>query len=528
MILFAVVDLLMNFAMRYFVVRYSQAVIFDLRQDIFVALQSQEMEFYSKENVGQIMSRSIEEIYSLRDLLTWSLRISFLLIFLFISAISSMVEVSIELSMIFVIMPIAIIIIIAGYAKRNKQLFYDVRHKYGVLSNTLAQNLQGIQTVKSFGREAEQQEIFNVKNQSYYDASMKTANVRATIIPGMVIIISFSLVLLVFIGGGLLSSGQISVGNFIAFMMLSLNIAVPGRFIGWIGIVAQDANSAAIRLNEIFKAPVDIVNDENAKVIDEIRGDIEYRMVGFGFPDANHILCDINIRIPAGQKVALLGATGSGKSSLINLLPRYYDPTSGAIFIDGMNIRTEFTVQSLRSHIGIVHQEAFLFTLSLHDNIAFGQPDASREQVIEAAKAAQIHEFINSLPEAYDTMVGERGVTLSGGQRQRVTIARTILADPKILIFDDSVSAVDPETEARIQASLEKASGSRTTIVISQRPSSLRYVDRIIVLDNGKIKQDGTHQELLAVDGIYKEFINTVTEQVKFMDWEIELQEETS
>lgn len=512
-------DFFFNWLMRYVVVRFSGRVIFDLRQDIFKALQEQELDFYSKENVGQIMARSIEEIYSLRDLLTWGLRITFLIVFLFITAIVSMFSVSIELSFIFLIMPVVIIGLITRFAVKNKQVFYDVRYKFGVLSDTLAQNLQGIQTVKSLGREKEQLAIFNVKNQDYFDGSMKTAKIRATIIPGMVFVISISLIALVFIGGTFLALGRISIGNFITFMLLSLNIAVPGRFMGWIGIVAQDANSAAIRLDEIFLAPKSIQNMAGAENI-EMRGDLEFEGVGFGYPDENHILCDINLKIPYGQKIAILGATGAGKSSLINLIPRFFDPTLGRILIDGKDIKTDYTLKSLRRNIGIVHQESFLFTLTLHENIAFGRPKATREEVIKAAKAAQIHDFIAGLKDGYDTIVGERGVTLSGGQRQRVTIARTVLANPKILIFDDSVSAVDPETESKIQESLDDADFKGTTIVISQRPSSLKYVERIIVLDQGRIVQDGKHVELIKEEGIYQDFINTIRSQVKFMDWD--------
>jgi ABC-type multidrug transport system fused ATPase/permease subunit len=263
-----------------------------------------------------------------------------------------------------------------------------------------------------------------------------------------------------------------------------------------------------------------LVKDKiDAKVMDQIKGEITFRHVSFDYPQTPHTLHDINITIPNGQKVALLGPTGAGKSSLINLIPRFFDPTTGSILIDGIDIRN-ITKRSLRSHIGIVHQEAYLFTLSIYDNIAFGNANATKEEVIAAAQAAQIHDFVSTLEEGYDTIVGERGVTLSGGQRQRVTLARTLVQNPKILIFDDSVTAVDPETEAKIQSSLQSAATERTTIIISQRPSSLRYVDRIIVLDNGHVVQDGTHTELQQVDGIYQQFLDALSTQIQFLDWD--------
>jgi ABC-type multidrug transport system fused ATPase/permease subunit len=518
-VLLGIIDLLSNMSQRFSSVRFSQNMMYDIRQDLYETLQYQELGFYSKETVGQIMSRTIEEVFSLRDILTWGYRIANLVTFLFIASFIVMLQISFELSIIFLIIPVIIIYIIKTSSSKNLQLFYDARFKYGEMNEVLAENLSGIQTVKSFGKEEEQIATFNVKNQEFYDAAFKTVGIRATLMPGMIFLISMALISLVFIGGVFVSRDLISPGNFVAFMLLVLQIAIPGRFIGWFGIILQDANSAAVRLNEIFNAP-DLVKDKiDAKVMDQIKGEITFRHVSFDYPQTPHTLHDINITIPNGQKVALLGPTGAGKSSLINLIPRFFDPTTGSILIDGIDIRN-ITKRSLRSHIGIVHQEAYLFTLSIYDNIAFGNANATKEEVIAAAQAAQIHDFVSTLEEGYDTIVGERGVTLSGGQRQRVTLARTLVQNPKILIFDDSVTAVDPETEAKIQSSLQSAATERTTIIISQRPSSLRYVDRIIVLDNGHVVQDGTHTELQQVDGIYQQFLDALSTQIQFLDWD--------
>lgn len=517
---FGIIDLFANMGQRFSSVRFAQSILKDIRQDLFQTLQYQELEFYSKETIGQIMARSIEEVFSLRDLLTWGYRICMLLVWLFIGSMLVMLQISFALSLIFMIIPIVLLFIVIKSSQNNVQIFYDARYKYGEMNQALAENLSGIQTVKSFGSEQEQIAYFNLKNQDFFEAALKTAKIRATLTPGMVFIISITLISLVFLGGVFVSLGEITPGNFIAFMLLVLQIAMPGRFVGWLGIIVQEANSAAIRLNEIFKAPELLEETDDAKMVQTIKGEIKFENVSFDYPQTPHTLHEINLEIPAGQKVALLGPTGSGKSSLINLIPRFFDPTAGKVLIDGINVQ-QYTKKSLRAHIGIVHQEAFLFTLTIHDNIAFGNPHATREEVIEAAKAAQIHDFVETLEDGYDTIVGERGVTLSGGQRQRVTIARTLLQNPKILIFDDSVSSVDPSTEKQIQSSLEKSSEERTTIVISQRPSSLRYVDRIIVLENGHVTQDGTHQELIDQPGMYKQFIDAVTSQIKFLDWDI-------
>ncbi|MHA2249340.1 MAG: ABC transporter ATP-binding protein [Candidatus Kariarchaeaceae archaeon] len=518
---FAILDLFANMSQRFASVRFAQYIIYDIRQELYQTLQFQELEYYSKETVGQIMARSIEEVFSLRDILTWGYRIAMLLALLFVGSIIAMVNVSVQLSLVFFIIPIVMVYIVRKSSEKNLQYFYDARFSYGEMSQALAENLSGIHTVKSFGREQEQVAYFNTKNQDFYDKAMDTERIRATLAPGMIFVVSTALIFLVFTGGYFVSSGQITPGNFVAFMMLVLQIAIPGRFIGWLGISLQDANSAAIRLNEIFNAPELLEEKVDARDAREIGGAIRFESVTFDYPETSHTLHNIDLVIPAGQKVALLGPTGAGKSTLINLIPRFFDVTKGRILIDGTDVKN-FTKRSLRSQIGIVHQEAFLFTLSLKDNIALGNPEASFDEVVEAATSAQIHDFIVTLEDGYDTIVGERGVTLSGGQRQRVTIARTLLQNPKILIFDDSVSAVDPETEAKIQNSLESASVERTTIVISQRPSSLKYVDRIIVLDKGHIVQDGTHEELKDQPGIYNLFLEAVESQIRFLDWDVD------
>ncbi len=524
---FTLLDLLANMIQRRFTVKMSQNVIFDLRQDLFEVLQGHELEFYSKESVGQIMSRSIEEVYSMRELLTWGYRITALVTFLFIGSIVSIMRISWQLGLVFLIIPIIVVVLTTKTSARNKELFYGARFKFGELSEVLAENLSGIQTVKSFGAEDEQIQNFNVYNQEFYKASMKTAGVRALIIPGMIFLIASMLIGLVFLGGGMVAMGDLTVGNFVAFMLLSLNIAIPGRFLGFIGILIQDGNSAAIRINEILQSPPFLDESKSANDVDSIKGKIEFENVSFGYPGANNSLCNINFTIKPGEKIALLGKTGSGKSSLINLLPRFFDPTEGRILIDDKDIRTDYTMRSLRKLIGIVHQESFLFTVSLHENIAFGCAGASREDVINAAKAAQIHEFIETLEDGYDTIVGERGITLSGGQRQRVSIAQTLMTKPKILVFDDSVSAIDPKTEARIQDALQESMKDRTTIIISQRPSSLQYVNKVFVLDNGNIIQSGTHDELMANEGAYRDYISQVYANVKFMDWELSPEVET-
>ncbi|MHA1910844.1 MAG: ABC transporter ATP-binding protein [Candidatus Kariarchaeaceae archaeon] len=521
----AIMDLTFNVLQRLSATRFGQRIIENIRNDLYETLQYQEMEFYAFESVGQIMSRTIEEVMSLSDVLRWAYRITLLLIWLVIGAVIAMWGVSPYMALIFVVIVPVILIIIRKTSKKNQEKFYQARYVYGVANQYLAENLSGIKTIKSFGREKEQIDGFRIKTQDYIDATMRTMSVRAVLREGMIFLISMAIIGLLLLGGGLVFEEVITVGEFVAFMLLVMQISIPGRWVGFVGIIVQDANAAAIRLNELFNAPNPLADEQGTIDLEDVDGSITFDNLSFSYPNGTEVLTDINLHIPAGQKVALLGPNGSGKSTLINLLPRLFDPTKGRIMIDKFDLH-DLTLKSIRDNLGVVHQESFLFSMTLHDNIAFSRPKATREEVVEAAKAAHIHDFIATLEEGYDTIVGERGVTLSGGQRQRIAIARTLLKNPPILIFDDSVSAVDPETEGRIQESLECASKERTSIIISQRPSSLQYVDRIIVIDEGKIVQDGSDKELRGKKGIYQDFIDAVKNQIKYMSWDENLESE--
>ncbi|MFW9929568.1 MAG: ABC transporter ATP-binding protein [Candidatus Thorarchaeota archaeon] len=527
LLVLAFADFLLNFMMRVGTVYFSQNIMEDIRKDIFRKIELQELEFFSKETIGQLMERTIDSVFQMQDILTWGWRIVSLIIWLSIGTFIAMWINSPILAVLFLIIYPIIIFILKRSSNKNATIFYDTRLKFGDMSETLAENLSGIRTVKSFGREFEQIGSFKDKNTAYSEIAFKQVRVRSVLQPGMIFLIYIGILILLFVGGGLTSLNSISPGNFIAFMLLVIQISVPGRFLGDLGIALQMADASSIRLLEVLNSEISIKDEINSVNLTQISSLISFKNVSFIYPNSKmEVLSDLNLDIKVGEKIALLGPTGSGKSTLIQLLLRFYDPTSGSITIDGTDLRL-LTKYSLRNKIGVVHQDNFLFTLSIHDNIAFGNPTATREAVINAAKIAQAHDFIiNDLPKGYDSIVGERGVTLSGGQRQRIAIARAVLTDPDILILDDAVSAVDPETEANLQATLKEITKTRTTIVISQRPSSLQFVDRIIVIDSGRIVQSGTHQQLMLESGIYREFINTIENQIKFIDWERPSEEE--
>ncbi len=523
----AVIDYIAQLGMRFTGVRYQRDVMESIRRDVFKKLHQQELEYYSKETVGQLMERTVDEVYNMQEILAWGVRIIATIIIVSSIVIAIMFFTSWELAIIFALTYPILLYVLKKTSNKNAQIFYDTRLKFGYLSDTMAENLSGIKTVKSFGREKEQINTFKNRNTDYINSSNELIAVKSFLQPGMIAFYSIAVITFLAAGGFFLGTGFILPGIFASFMLLILRLGQQTRFLGDLGIDLLIADSASLRLNEVLKAPLVLEDDPDSEILTAMNGLIEFKNVSFTYKGNNYkSLENLNLTIKPGEKVALLGPTGSGKTTLVNLIPRFYDPTEGQVLIDNKDIK-HLNRKSLRKFIQIVHQDNFLYTITLFENISFGKPDAELPEVIEYSKASQIHTFIDSLDKKYDTIVGERGVSLSGGQRQRTTIARGLITKPKIIIFDDSVSAIDPETEAKIQETIAKIDKDITLLVISQRPSSLKFVDRIIVLEDGKITQEGTHNELIAVDGLYKRFINSVKKQVKFIDWDASIQEKT-
>ena len=516
----AILDYLASLGMRWFGATYARNIIESIRRDVFKKLHQQGMEYFSRESTGQLLARTMDDVYYLQDVLSWAWRVVGTIIAISVGIFIVMFLQSPILAIIFGLTFPLLLLVLQNSTKKNAHIFYDSRYKFGELAGTMAENLSGIKTVKSFSREDQQMNIFKEKNNAYIDKAMEQLWVKSYLQPGMITLFSCAVVTFLFFGGLFLQTKAISVGTFIAFIYLILRLAQQMRFLGQIGIYSLIADSSTRRLNDILNYPLVMEDDSDAEPLLVKNGLIEFKNVSFSYPgNSFKSLDNINLVIKPSEKVAILGATGSGKTTLINLIPRFYDPSEGEILIDDKNIR-HVTRKSLRQNIQIIHQDNFLYSVSFYENISFGKSDAGLDEVIEYADASQIHEFINSLEKKYDTIVGERGVTLSGGQRQRTTIARGLIVKPKIMIFDDSVSAVDPETESRIQKTIDEIDKDITLIIISQRPSSLKYVDRIIVLDDGKIVQEGSHEQLAKVDGIYQHFINSVKRQVKFINWD--------
>jgi ATP-binding cassette subfamily B protein len=394
------------------------------------------------------------------------------------------------------------------YSRRVSPLWREVREQNGVITSVLQENLSGLRVVRGFNREDYEEQKFAAECREYFDINITLARLRSFFMPLAGFISSVGVVIILWYGGNQVISGALSLGTIVAFYFYMNRLMRPVRMLGFMTSMFVRANAAAERVFEVVDAQVDVEDREGATDLKEVEGRIFFEDVWFSYDGENMVLKDIDLAVEQGQTVAILGATGSGKSSIINLLPRFYDVSRGSIKLDGVDIR-DATIKSLRGHIGIVRQDPFIFSTTLRQNISYGVKDAHLDSIKMAARQAKIDAFIEGLPEGYDTRVGERGVTLSGGQKQRVAIARALLKNPKILILDDSTSSVDTQTEYEIQQALDELLENRTTFIITQRLSSIKKADYIIVLEDGEIAEEGVHDELMERRGIYHKLYQT-------------------
>ncbi len=507
----AVVGGVMQFLSRYYAAVYAQRVIFDLRNDIYKILQQLSLEFYDDENTGQIMTRVTTDLNAIQGFVSFTIRLVMNGAIFFIGAYVAMLIMSWQLGLILVALFPGFIWLIYWFSTKVRPLFYQARKQFGAVTSILQENVTGAHIVRGFAQEENEIVKFDDSNIVYRDLRVKTQVYRAIYFSSMTLLIGVGTTLVVVVGGIFVTNGSLDLGDFIAFLSYLALLPGPTRQLTWLVGIIQRMLASGDRIIELISAKREVQEDPNAIDPPKFKGDIEYQKVHFEYEEGVTILKNINIRIPHGQKVVVLGGTGSGKSSFVNLLVRFYDPLEGQVLIDGKNIKS-YKLKKMRQQIGLVLQETMLFNDTIKENIAFGKPDAIIDEIISATKTAKIHDFIAELPDEYETKVGDRGITLSGGQKQRISIARTLLIDPTILIFDDSTASVDAETEAQIQEALNILSLGRTTIIISQRISSVHYADRILVFDKGEIVQDGTHDELIKVGGLYLKIYETLAQ----------------
>ncbi len=506
---FAVMRGLFSFVQAYMAEKTSQGIAFDLRNEIFAKIQRLSFSYHDRNQTGQLMIRATDDVEKVRMFIAQGLVMVAQTIILLVCALALLLTTNWQLTLVVLpILPIALILFIA-FGSIAQPLFVQVQQRISALNTILQESLAGIRVVKAFTREPYEQARFNRSADDLLAQQLKVARTFSFLFPLVFLIAQVGQAAILYFGGKQIIEGTLLLGEYQKFSMYLMYVFFPIGMLGFIITMMAQAGASATRIFEILDARSDVSDAPDAVDLPPIEGRVEFRDVTFRYFDSSDPVLDgVSFVAEPGQTVALLGATGSGKTTIINLIPRFYDPSAGAILIDGYDVR-QVKLESLRSQIGIVLQETTLFSGTIRDNIAFGRPDASMDEIIAAAQAAAAHDFIMDFPQGYDTPVGERGTTLSGGQKQRIAIARALLLDPRLLILDDSTSSVDLVTEYRIQKALDHLMKGRTSFVIAQRISTVLNADQILVLDKGRIVARGKHEDLMENSAIYAEIYHS-------------------
>ncbi len=476
----------------------------DVRSSLYAHLLRLSFRFYDQHQTGQLMSRATVDLQTVRFFLGYGLIFFFQYVITILGAAVIMFALDWELALVSLWIAPLLIVLAYRYSHVAHPLLRDVQQKMADVATVAEENIVGVHVVKSFAQEEAEQRKFEERSEAVFRQSVAANRQRAIYVPALSFLPLLAQATVLIVGGRMAINNPDFLGEFVTFNVLVLMLVVPLRSLGmWIG-QAQRATASGERIFEIMDEPEEVADRPGAGDLPEGPGRVAYRDVTFEYATGRTVLDGIDLEIDPGTTVALIGHTGSGKTTLASLVPRFYDVTEGAVEIDGVDVR-DVAVRSLRSEIGLVPQDPFLFSASVRENIGFGRLDATDEQIEHAARLAQAHEFVAELPDGYDTVIGERGITLSGGQRQRIAIARALVVDPRILIFDDATASVDATTEAKIKLGLREAMKGRTTIIIAHRLSTISLADEIIVLDGGTIAARGTHDDLLASSPVYRE-----------------------
>lgn len=508
-ILFAVLRGVFSFSQVYMGERASQNASFDMRNELFAKIQRLSFSYHDRHRTGQLMVRATDDVEKVRNFIGQGMLMGLQALVLMTGTLIILFLSNVKLTLVVLpILPIAMVLFMV-FGAVARPMFEVVQQMLSKMNGILQENVAGIKVVKAFNREAWQQKRFDASADNFMAGILKVMGLMTFLMPAIFLLANIGQALVLYFGGQQIINGTLTLGEWQKFSLYLVYVFIPVGQLGFIITQMATASASAGRVFEILDAKSDVEDASDAITLPEIEGRVTFENVTFRyFGGDTPVLSEVNFNAEPGQTIALLGMTGSGKSTVINLIPRFYDPSEGRILIDDTDIHT-VTLETLRRQIGIVMQETTLFTGTIRDNIAFGRPDAPMELVIKAAIAAAAHDFILEFPDGYDTPVGERGTTLSGGQKQRVAIARALLLNPRILILDDSTSSVDLQTEYEIQQALDELMKGRTSFVIAQRISTVLNADQILVLDQGKISASGTHEHLLETSELYAEIYHS-------------------
>jgi len=502
-----------SFVQRYLQQYVSQKTVYDIRKSLFNALIQKSFSFYDRSRVGDIVSRVTSDTDQVQHMSSMWVNEVATIVAQFVIWISVLVSINAPMTAICLVSAPFTVLITNRYARIIGPIFSAQRRLFAEMNTFLQQNIVGMRVVRIFRGENRERKKFSTININYFDTQIQNTKKRA-LYPGLNMMVMGIITAFIYLYGGRLiiqtfgTPMEFKWGDLIIFVQGMQSLMMPLRFLSTIASSYSEAMAAGARIFDILDTEPEVKDKPDVVILPPIKGEVVFENVYFGYNPEKPVLKNISFSVKPGETLAILGPTGSGKSTILYLIPRFYDVTGGKITIDDYDTR-EVQLKSLREQIGIALQDIFLFSATIKENIAYGRPDATDEEIIEAAKTAQIHDFITSLPDGYNSIVGERGVTLSGGQKQRLTIARTLLKDPKILIFDDTTSFVDTETEHKIQKALEALLKNRTAFIVTQRLSAIKGANKIIVLRDGEIAESGTHEELLARNGIYATIYQT-------------------
>jgi ABC-type multidrug transport system fused ATPase/permease subunit len=484
--------------------KVSLSVEFDLRDRVFAHLQRLSFGYFDRMPVGQLMSRATSDLQTIRFFLSYGLIFLFMHAFTLVFVTVVLLFINVPLTLLALLMGPALVVVAARASKRSHPVLVDVQQKVGDVTQTAEESLAGIRVVKAFGQEVAQADRFSVRAQAAFDRSMDAARLQSFYTSLMGFLPTLGVAVVIAVGGAMTINGSLTLGEFVQFYLYLAILTFPFRSIGNLIGSAQRAAASGQRVFEILDTEPELDEPAHPVPLPAGGGHVRFEGVTFGYDPERPVLADLDLDIPAGRTIALIGPTGSGKSTVTQLIPRFYDPQAGRVTVDGVDVR-DARLEEVRRVVGMVGQDPFLFSDTVRANIAFGRPDATDEEVAQAARMAQADTFIRALPEGYGTVVGERGFTLSGGQRQRIAIARAILMDPRVLVLDEATASVDASTEREISRALGAVMRGRTTIIIAHRLSTISLADEIVLIDDGRVAARGVHDVLYASSSLYRD-----------------------